>query len=94
MAADLGCTVNDLVRGPARRQAIKSEKYVTEIDLPRKRIALSMKANPEIGPAKSGDRTSPAAPRGAAPRPPARQASPPPRDWFTEALVKGKNREN
>ena len=67
---------------------------VTEVDLPRKRIALSMKANPEIGPAKSGDRTSPAAPRSAAPRPPTRAAAPPARDWFTEALIKGKNREN
>jgi uncharacterized protein len=49
---------------------------VTEVDLPRKRIALSMKANPMIGAPKDG-RTSPAGPRppssgprpGSAPRP-------------------------
>jgi uncharacterized protein len=35
---------------------------VTEVDLPRKRIALSMKANPEIGVAKE-QRNSPASPR-------------------------------
>ncbi len=35
---------------------------VTEVDLPRKRIALSMKANPMIGAPKDG-RTSPAGPR-------------------------------
>ena len=67
---------------------------VTEVDLPRKRIALSMKANPEIGPAKSGDRTSPAPARGAGPRPPQKPAAPPARDWFTEALMKGKQRSN
>ncbi|MBL9167038.1 MAG: RNA-binding transcriptional accessory protein [Verrucomicrobiales bacterium] len=65
---------------------------VTEVDIPRKRIALSLKANPEIGPAKSGDRTSPAQPRGAGPRPPSKPSGPPPRDWFTEALNKNKQR--
>ena len=35
---------------------------VTELDLPRKRIALSMKANPQIGAPKDG-RTSPTGPR-------------------------------
>ena len=70
---------------------------VTEIDLPRKRIALSMRSKPEIGP-KSGSgtgggapspRTSPGAPRGAnpppaAPRPPAAVNN----DWFSSALNK------
>ena len=41
---------------------------VTEVDLPRKRIALSMKANPEIGAAKE-QRSSPAAPRPQGARP-------------------------
>lgn len=42
---------------------------VTEVDLPRKRIALSMKANPEIGMAKE-QRSSPEAPRPPAGKPP------------------------
>jgi uncharacterized protein len=65
---------------------------VTEVDLPRKRIALSMKAAPQIGPSTSGQRTSPAAPRPAGggfnrPAPPAKPAAV---DWFTEALNKNK----
>ncbi|HSH95834.1 MAG TPA: Tex family protein [Roseimicrobium sp.] len=67
---------------------------VTEVDLPRKRIALSMKANPEIGAASgssgSGQRTSPGAPRPPmGGRPPQKPASPPPVDWFTAAMQKG-----
>jgi len=66
---------------------------VTEVDLPRKRIALSMKAAPQIGPATSAPRTSPGAPR------PAgggfsrlnQPAKPQPVDWFTAALNKNKN---
>jgi uncharacterized protein len=35
MAADLGCTVQDLLRDPAKRAAIKPERYVTpEVGLP------------------------------------------------------------
>ena len=65
---------------------------VTEVDLPRKRIALSMRAAPPIGAGMAGTRTSPAAPRpagGGFPRqnPPAK---PPPVDWFTAALNKNK----
>ena len=62
---------------------------VTDIDLPRKRIALSMKAAPAIGAAATG-KTSPGAPRPAGiptPRPPAKPAAV---DWFTEALNKGR----
>jgi len=64
---------------------------VTEVDLPRKRIALSMKAAPEIGPAHAGGRTGPAAPRppanGGPAHPPAKPATV---DWFTAALNKGR----
>ncbi len=65
---------------------------VTEVDLPRKRIALSMKAAPQLGPSSSGQRTSPTAPRPAGggfnrPAPPAKPA---PVDWFTEAMNKNK----
>lgn len=63
---------------------------VTEVDLPRKRIALSMKAAPQIGPGVTGTRTAPAAPRSSGPggqhsNPPAKPA---PVDWFTAALNK------
>jgi uncharacterized protein len=66
---------------------------VTEVDLPRKRIALSMKAAPQIGPATTGTRTSPASPRpagGGFNRPP-QPAKPATVDWFTAALNKNKN---
>ena len=55
---------------------------VTEVDLPRKRIALSMKAAPTIGGAAIG-KTSSAPSR---PRLPARPVKPQAADWFTEAL--------
>jgi len=54
---------------------------VTEIDLPRKRIALSMKAKPEIGPAtRSSPRTDGAARSGFKLR-----DTKPANDWFTQA---------
>ena len=54
---------------------------VTEVDLPRKRIAFSMKANPEIGPTNAGARTSPGArvPQAAHARP---RNPPPPNRWI------------
>jgi uncharacterized protein len=55
---------------------------VTEVDLARKRIALSMKAAPTIGAASTG-KTSSAPGR---PKPPTRPAKPQAADWFTEAL--------
>jgi protein Tex len=62
---------------------------VTEVDLPRKRIALSMKAAPQIGPATSG-RTSPGQ-SSPGPRPGMKPAAKPaPVDWFTEAMNRGK----
>ena len=64
---------------------------VTEVDLPRKRIALSMKAAPQIGPSTSGTRTSPNAPRPAGGGGFNRPATPAqPVDWFTAALNKNK----
>ncbi|HLP75784.1 MAG TPA: S1 RNA-binding domain-containing protein, partial [Candidatus Paceibacterota bacterium] len=64
---------------------------VTEVDLPRKRIALSMKAAPVIGPTQAAGRTSPAGNSGPRPQPkPA--AKPPANDWFTEALNRGKGK--
>jgi len=66
---------------------------VTEEDLPRKRIALSMKAAPQIGPNTSAPRTSPGAPRpaGGGFSRPNQPAKPQPVDWFTAALNKNKN---
>ena len=60
---------------------------VTEVDLPRKRIALSMKAAPTIGAAATG-KTSPGPAR---PRPPMPPAKPQAEDWFTAALNRNKS---
>jgi len=62
---------------------------VTEVDLPRKRIALSMKASPQIGSGTSGTRTSPAdlRPGGGLNRA-SQPAKPASVDWFTAALNK------
>jgi protein Tex len=61
---------------------------VTEVDLPRKRIALSMKAAPVIGPSPSA-RTSPM-PAKPSRTPPQASSKPQAVDWFTEALNRGK----
>jgi protein Tex len=63
---------------------------VTEVDLPRKRIALSMKAAPQIGPSTTGTRTAPNAPRPAGGGGFNRPTQPPANDWFTAALNKNK----
>jgi uncharacterized protein len=79
------------VKDPAEvvKVAQKVMVTVTEIDLPRKRIALSMKAAPQIGASPSGARTSPSAPRPGAGGPrPAAPGRPAPVDWFTAALNK------
>jgi uncharacterized protein len=55
---------------------------VTEVDLPRKRIALSMRAAPPIGAATAGKPSSVPNRRGPRTRPAKPQAA----DWFTEAL--------
>jgi uncharacterized protein len=56
---------------------------VTEVDLARKRIALSMRANPEIG-GKEMSSSSPGPKQGA----PRREA--PANDWFSEAMSRAK----
>ncbi len=76
------------VKDPAELLKVQQKVMVTvtEVDLPRKRIALSMKAAPIIGGTGAG-KTSPGPSR-----PPARvqPAKPPATDWFTEALNRGK----
>jgi len=83
------------VRDPAEIVKVQQKVMVTvvEVDLPRKRIALSMKANPEIGPAAAHTRTSPG-PQRSTPRPLAKPAPAKPADWFTEALRKAERPKN
>jgi uncharacterized protein len=70
---------------------------VTEVDLPRKRIALSMRSNPQLGPKQTGGgapspRSNPGNNRGGGAPAPARQSPPQSinSDWFTAALNKKK----
>lgn len=78
------------VKNPAEVVKVQQKVMVTvtEVDLPRKRIALSMKANPELGPRNAA---APKA-RNAASPPPAKPSGPKPVDWFTEALNKSARR--
>jgi uncharacterized protein len=74
---------DQFVKNPADvvKVAQKVMVTVTEIDLPRKRIALSMKSKPEIGPAaRSGSRGDSAPRTGFKPR-----ETQPANDWFTQA---------
>ena len=75
------------VKNPAEVVKVHQKVMATvvEVDLPRKRIALSMRANPEIG---SAAKSAPRPPGAAAPARPA--AKPPATDWFTEALQRAK----
>jgi uncharacterized protein len=74
----------------------KVQVTVTEIDLPRNRIALSMRSNPTLGP-KTANSGSPGGQRspGGGPRPGGNAAPAAPRapaavnnDWFAAALNK------
>ena len=77
------------VKDPTEVVKVQQRVMVTvvEVDLPRKRIALSMKAKPELNPG-SGGRPGAGAPRPSAPPPSGKTASAKPVDWFTEALQK------
>jgi uncharacterized protein len=83
------------VKNPAEVVKVQQKVMVTvtEVDLARKRIALSMKANPELGGTSQNNRTSPAAPRASggfrpAPKPAAASGN----DWFSAALDKATQR--
>jgi uncharacterized protein len=53
MAADLGCSVGELLQNPARRTAIKADKYITpEIGLPTLQDILKELAKPGRDPRK------------------------------------------
>jgi uncharacterized protein len=65
---------------------------VTEVDLPRNRIALSMRSKPELGPKNPGGSAGPRSP-GSGPRSNAAPPAPKPapavnNDWFSAALNK------
>ncbi len=77
------------VKDPAEVVKVHQRVSVTvvEVDILRKRIALSMKAHPEPGPS-GGGKTSPGPGRPAGQRPPAKPSPPKPVDWFSEALNK------
>ncbi|MDB6031851.1 MAG: binding domain protein [Verrucomicrobiales bacterium] len=76
------------IKNPAEVLKVQQKVMVTvtEVDIPRKRIALSMKANPEIG-GSSAPQSSPAARL-------AKSAAPKPVDWFTAALQKNNRNQN
>ena len=80
------------IKDPAEVVKVSQRVTVTEVDLPRKRIALSMKAAPVIGASTSGTRTSPATPRpaGGGFNRPAQPQKPAAVDWFTAAMNKNK----
>ncbi len=86
---------DSFVKDPAEivKPGQKVHVTVTDLDLPRNRIALSMKANPQIG-AKTGGATGPGQRPGGGPRNfssgPAKPAQPQSlnNDWFNAALNK------
>lgn len=83
------------VKDPAEIVKVQQKVMVTvtEVDLARKRIALSMKANPEIGGASQNNRTSPAAPRSPGQqRTPQKPSFSKGNDWFSTALDKANQR--
>jgi uncharacterized protein len=88
---------DNFVKDPASvvRPQQKVMVTVVEVDLPRNRIALSMKSRPEIGP-RSDNAGRPAAPRtGPGPRNPAPAPKPASSqslsgDWFSAAMNKKK----
>ena len=77
------------IKNPAEEVKVQQKVMVTvtEVDLPRKRIALSMRAAPPISPATAGKTTS--APGRV--RPPSPPDKPPAADWFTEALNRNRS---
>jgi uncharacterized protein len=70
----------------------KVQVTVTEIDLPRQRIALSMRSNPQLGPKTQGGPGAPRTAGGARSAPPTPPRAPQAMnsDWFSAALNKKK----
>ena len=74
------------VKNPAEVVKVQQQVMVTvtEVDAARKRIALSMRSNPELGDSRSSATGPRAAPV------PSKPAAPPVQDWFSEALSRAK----
>jgi protein Tex len=83
------------IKDPAEVVKVHQKVNVTvvDVDIPRKRIALSLKASPELGAPATG-KSGPAPARQTGPRPPVKPAAPKPVDWFTEALDRAKKAKN
>ena len=89
---------DNFVKDPASvvRPQQKVMVTVVEVDLPRNRIALSMKSRPEIGPRSdsagrpAAPRTGPGGPRPAAPAPKPSAPQSLAGDWFSAAMNKKK----
>ncbi|MDC0292786.1 RNA-binding transcriptional accessory protein [Verrucomicrobia bacterium] len=85
---------DQFVKDPADfvKVAQKVNVTVLEVDLARKRIALSMKSNPEIGsasrPQRSRERSGV---RHETSRPKRGESKPPTNDWFSQALSKAES---
>ncbi len=83
---------DQFVKNPAEVVKVHQRVLVTvvEVDLPRKRIGLSMKTHPDLSGTPRGNASGP---RPAAPKPSAQRPPPPANDWFAEALAKGNRRK-
>jgi len=82
---------DQFIKNPSEVVKVQQRVTVTvvEIDIPRKRIALSMKSNPDLVPAARGN----TGPRPGAPGKPINKTPPPPaNDWFSAALAKGQKK--
>ncbi|HWH70280.1 MAG TPA: S1 RNA-binding domain-containing protein, partial [Candidatus Sulfotelmatobacter sp.] len=82
------------VRNPAEVVKVhqKVRATVLEVDLPRKRIALSLKTNPELPGAGGAPRRDQPADRGPRPGGGQKPGSPKPVDWFTAAMEKARKK--
>jgi len=83
---------DQFVKNPADAVRVQQKVMVTvvEVDLPRKRIGLSMKSKPELGVGQRAH-SSPGGSRPVKAPPAARPAPAKPTDWFSEALSKAKS---
>jgi uncharacterized protein len=85
---------DNFVKDPAEVVKVgqRVQATVMEVDLPRKRIALSLKTNPELGPRapreSGGAGAGPGPRRDATPRQDQRRNTAPAVDWFTAATQK------
>ena len=83
---------DNFVKDPAEVVKVgqRVQATVMEVDLPRKRIALSLKTNPEVGPRapREAGATSPGTRRDGPPRQDQRKNAAPTVDWFTAATQK------